>query len=1456
MSKLLSFLLIGTFLNNAAYANSSTGSGKSNQAPVIDAYISLNSENNLRELRVNLENSYDSDGKIEKYEIDFGDGFISNKLDVLHSYASDADYTILIKVWDNKGLKSEYSKVVAVRSNLVFIEGSTIFNKNKVKENTKYDFNINASDVDKIYKLVITKNQPSGVLGSIYNYFNNSEKFEMNVKLNNISVFQENEIKISDDKVERFIALKQKNLLDVKIKHSLDAGYSVKIISISETIEDISSPILAFDIQSDATTNQNQIPVRVSDLSGSITTYVWRVTPQAQIAPVTAGTVNQLIITTTASEFSIPLTEGLNYFIIQSVDRFNNRSNFVYLNNIYLDSQPALPTLVSPALQENDYTRTLPYTKNIFVVFNEKVQQVTINGINAAIAPIGGKSATAAVSISSSGANNFRIIATDLAGNITDFTHSFNVVLVNTPVQITVNMPASLTNESHVTVPFTIQSQVPTKTIIQVNGVDVYTTTSQSATVDLNLPQEGNNSIQFNVYYNVPFFDTSLQISPIFGIAKDTTPPFLASSTPANGATIYTNQFPKTVPTNLFFNEVLTDIAIGSINYATFYDNFSTQHILQQPGTHQLSIVATDRAGNVSQLTHTLNVEFSDRPLELNLNTNSKNILTNRINFPVSGVASERLQSIKLNGQSINIGTDGKSFSGVFHAPADGLYTLEFLGTDIYGNVGTTRTKIRVISGLPPEVETYPGPNSRYNPPGYEVSPGDLFDGGAGGDVCNTLDAVLGGAADIGLQDLDEWVDRLPAGYDKKIPFVDDVIDFYDQHDADDPINRLKAGYLMACHGFDLMAGKDCEKNRRLFRNVTGEYPEPMIIRNIPGIVPVTQDFLIRRYNICTGLDMSGLGCKDLAVIAPYVGELIIPGSSTFLGSELGQLVTETLLCKEICEQPQFKLSPICQDIVLPELPDAPNIGGPIISLPPGGPGSDWGGGDGWPDFGGGGSGSCMWWESCGDDGGGDGTRDFVCSIYPTFWLCGGNNPINPGTITVTPIPVCNPNWTVNDIINLYPSFPTIALTNYVASCLTTGLPDFPDIRKPVLTVTAPVQNQQVNESTVRVTGYVDDRTSKVRIEGVEVSTYNGPNGLHFDVTIAIPTDAIVNVEAADAWGNRADAIAINLILPLQGNASDLISIISGDGCVIIGGGVKCFSANYDGKLPAESFYSVPGLESGVTSIKVAYNHRCAIKDKKVYCWGDNSAYQLGVDNRLLTSSDVPLEIDLGEDVEEIAVNLRGTCARLNSGIVKCWGSVNTGSRNWVPFQIGIIVDAPVVHISSNGNLNGFSTCAAQDNGKIKCWGMNLNGRYSSSIPFNRFVEAEIGTLTIPSENYYLSEGLRSTCIQTKTKTECWGEQVDGQLGNGLVSGQLITFENRQEVLGLVGETKLGSLSAGNSSRKCIIDSQGVKCWGVGLSVATPIPPDKLQPNLLIKAVSPGDSRTCVLTSDDEVICW
>ena len=96
-------------------------SAKDSAPPVIDAFISVLDPTHLNSVRVNIENSTASEGKITISEIDFGDGFIAaNKADVVHTYTSNALFNIKITITDQKGKSSVLNRQVDINSNYLY----------------------------------------------------------------------------------------------------------------------------------------------------------------------------------------------------------------------------------------------------------------------------------------------------------------------------------------------------------------------------------------------------------------------------------------------------------------------------------------------------------------------------------------------------------------------------------------------------------------------------------------------------------------------------------------------------------------------------------------------------------------------------------------------------------------------------------------------------------------------------------------------------------------------------------------------------------------------------------------------------------------------------------------------------------------------------------------------------------------------------------------------------------------------------------------------------------------------------------------------------------------------------------------------------------------------------------------------------------------------------------------
>ncbi|MCK4730061.1 MAG: PKD domain-containing protein [Candidatus Aenigmarchaeota archaeon] len=89
-----------------------------NQPPV--ALFTYSSENIIvdKEITFNASSSYDSDGLIVSYRWKFGDREIENGEVVTHFYSSPANYSVILTVVDDNGIRDSVQKTVKIKKNL------------------------------------------------------------------------------------------------------------------------------------------------------------------------------------------------------------------------------------------------------------------------------------------------------------------------------------------------------------------------------------------------------------------------------------------------------------------------------------------------------------------------------------------------------------------------------------------------------------------------------------------------------------------------------------------------------------------------------------------------------------------------------------------------------------------------------------------------------------------------------------------------------------------------------------------------------------------------------------------------------------------------------------------------------------------------------------------------------------------------------------------------------------------------------------------------------------------------------------------------------------------------------------------------------------------------------------------------------------------------------------------
>jgi alpha-tubulin suppressor-like RCC1 family protein len=224
-----------------------------------------------------------------------------------------------------------------------------------------------------------------------------------------------------------------------------------------------------------------------------------------------------------------------------------------------------------------------------------------------------------------------------------------------------------------------------------------------------------------------------------------------------------------------------------------------------------------------------------------------------------------------------------------------------------------------------------------------------------------------------------------------------------------------------------------------------------------------------------------------------------------------------------------------------------------------------------------------------------------------------------------------------------------------------------------------------------------------------------------------------------------------------------------------------------------------------------------------------------------------------------VAAGTGHSCALMSDGTIGCWG---WGGLNQLGNGSSVDSATPTL-VSTQGAANAISaggthTCAVLG-GRVACWGANA--------PYGVL---GVGTMTESTHAVLLfglsgvsaiGAGLEHTCVVLSMgNMECWGNDQDGELGNGatmLFASAPIPVSSPAGLGPAIGVTA----GAGHS---CALLSGGrIACWGrndlgqLGVGSFDYSTTPTLVSNLSgALAVSAGGNHTCAVLSDHTVACW
>jgi alpha-tubulin suppressor-like RCC1 family protein len=224
-------------------------------------------------------------------------------------------------------------------------------------------------------------------------------------------------------------------------------------------------------------------------------------------------------------------------------------------------------------------------------------------------------------------------------------------------------------------------------------------------------------------------------------------------------------------------------------------------------------------------------------------------------------------------------------------------------------------------------------------------------------------------------------------------------------------------------------------------------------------------------------------------------------------------------------------------------------------------------------------------------------------------------------------------------------------------------------------------------------------------------------------------------------------------------------------------GGVKCWGSNDDGQLgdgtteDSANPVDVVGLKTGVVAIAAAFGSSCAVMiTGGVKCWGDNYWGQLG--DGTTEDSAMPVDVvGLKAGVTAISGSADTMCAISRSGGVWCWGNNEFGTLgNGTTISSSTPVDVTGLGSGVTAIAVGSHACAVIKGGGVRCWGYNHYGELGDGTWTDSSVPVDVVGLdtraTAIGAHYY-----NSCALLSDGKVMCWGDDSQGQLGRGAVSG-------------------------------------------------------------------------------------
>jgi uncharacterized repeat protein (TIGR02543 family) len=215
-------------------------------------------------------------------------------------------------------------------------------------------------------------------------------------------------------------------------------------------------------------------------------------------------------------------------------------------------------------------------------------------------------------------------------------------------------------------------------------------------------------------------------------------------------------------------------------------------------------------------------------------------------------------------------------------------------------------------------------------------------------------------------------------------------------------------------------------------------------------------------------------------------------------------------------------------------------------------------------------------------------------------------------------------------------------------------------------------------------------------------------------------------------------------------------------------------------------------IDYKINTISSGYHHSGFItSDYRVFTWGWNKVGQLG--DGTLVNKNSPIEITSkfknGENVISLSLGVNHSSALTSSGKVFTWGSNDFGQLgdgtlinrilpNEITNNFNLIAGDKIIGLNSENNQSS----ALSLSGRVFTWGRNEFNQIGDGSSANKNLPTEItSNFNLSSDDKIISielGNMHSAALSLKGRIFTWGQNGNGQLGNGGTLNRLTPYLN------------------------------------------------------------------------------